>query len=299
MPENKPLFDPEEFNPTGKAVQQDESTTQRLPRGKTVSPNTRHVALGQGPVAAGHEFLEQEYRPHFEAWRSDPNPSNAGRLLEALQPVLGTALRSYVGVKVSPTLRARARAMALDSFNSYDPRRAKLRTHLLSQLQGLRRLTAKENQIISIPERVGLELGYIRDGEKVLTDQLGREPTTLELADHLNLPARRIAHVRQARPGLAEGQARRVDEDGHEEVVLPGVLAETRKDLDPWYRFIYEDLTPQDRVIMEHSLGLFGRRILPKQEIARKLRITPGAVSQRAARIQQKLDMREDTKGLF
>lgn len=296
MPPAKALFDPEEFNVTDRPVQQDENTTQKV---KSVPANTRRVAAGQGVITDDHEFLEPEYRPHYEAWRADQNASNSGRLLEALHPVLSTALRSYVGVKVSPTMRSRARAMALDAMNSYDPKRAKLRTHLLSQMQGLRRLTARENQIISIPERVGLELGYIRDGEKVLTDQLGREPTTVELAEHLNLPARRIAHVRQARPGLAEGQARRVDEDGHEEVVLPGVLAETRKDLDPWYRFIYEDLTPQDKIIMEHSLGLFGRRILPKQEIARKLRITPGAVSQRAARIQQKLDEREETGGLF
>jgi DNA-directed RNA polymerase specialized sigma subunit len=253
----------------------------------------------QDAGSARSSYLEPEYQPHYDAWKKEATPATSGRLLSALQPVINTALRSYVGVKISPTMRARARLLALDSMASYDPARAKIRTHLLSQMQGLRRQTARENQIISIPERVGLELGYLRDGEKVLTDQLGREPTTFELADHLNMPVQRVAHVRQAKPGLAEGQARRSDEDGHEEMVLPGVVAESRRDLDPWYRFVYEDLSPQDRLIMEHSLGLFGRTVLSKQEMARRLRITPGAVSQRAAKIQQKLDMREETGGLF
>jgi DNA-directed RNA polymerase specialized sigma subunit len=262
-------------------------------------PSFANQGSGGGLAEGQTDYLEPEYRGPFEAWKANDNPSTSGQLLQSLQPVLNTALRSYVGTKVSPTMRARARLLALDSLKNYDPARAKIRTHLLSQMQGLRRMTARENQIISIPERVGLELGYVRDGEKVLGDRLGRDPTTVELADHLQMSPRRIAHVRQAKPGLAEGQAMRADDEGHEEVVLPGVAAESRKDLDHWYRFIYDDLSPQDKLIMEHSLGLFGRSILPKQDIARKLRITPGAVSQRAARIQQKLDARDEMGGLF
>lgn len=45
-------------------------------------------------------------------------------------------------------------------------------------------------------------------------------------------------------------------------------------------------------------MGLHGKPILQNQAIAAKLGISPGAVSQRKARIQAKLDMREEL-GVF
>jgi len=51
-------------------------------------------------------------------------------------------------------------------------------------------------------------------------------------------------------------------------------------------------------LIMDMTLGRNGKRRTPTQEIARKLGITPGAVSQRAAKIQTMLDKRY-TQGGF
>jgi DNA-binding NarL/FixJ family response regulator len=45
---------------------------------------------------------------------------------------------------------------------------------------------------------------------------------------------------------------------------------------------------------MEHTLGLHGKKVLSNQEIARKLRLTPGAVSQRKATIQQLLNQEQE-----
>jgi DNA-binding NarL/FixJ family response regulator len=45
---------------------------------------------------------------------------------------------------------------------------------------------------------------------------------------------------------------------------------------------------------MEHTLGMNNKKVLSNQEIARKLGLSPGAISQRKARIQQLLDRRED-----
>jgi hypothetical protein len=59
-------------------------------------------------------------------------------------------------------------------------------------------------------------------------------------------------------------------------------------------QFLYHDLDPHDQVILEYGLGLNGSPKLPAAQIARRLRISPGAVSQRASRIQQQLDELED-----
>ena len=69
---------------------------------------------------------------------------------------------------------------------------------------------------------------------------------------------------------------------------LPGVTNNT----DAWLNFVYDDLSTTDKLIMDMSLGRNGRRSTSTQDIARRLNITPGAVSQRAAKIQSMIDQR-------
>lgn len=237
-------------------------------------------------------LLEPEFEPHFTAWQSSPSPETASRLLQATQPVLDSALRSYGGPTASPVLRSRAKLMTLDALKTYDPSRAKLRTHLMVQLQGLRRQAAREQQVISVPERVAIDLYHLHAAENELRDRLSRDPSDLELAEHSGMSLKRLEHVRRARPGYAEGTVQAVtatDED--QGGFAPSV--QSRNDDAAWINFVYHDLDSIDQVIMEHVLGLRGKPVLPKQEIARRLGVSPAAVSQRAARIQEKLDQRE------
>jgi DNA-directed RNA polymerase specialized sigma subunit len=237
------------------------------------------------------DMLEDEFRNSYGEWTKEPNPVNTGKFLKSIDPVLQSALRTFGGKNPSPNMHSHAKLLALHAAGSYDPSRAKLRTHLMTHLQGLRRASAKESQIISIPERVGLDLHHLHTAEEELRDRLGREPSTSELADHSGISMKRIGHVRKAKPGYAEGQMVSENEEGGESAFNPAVLS---RPTDVWHEFIYHDLHPIDQLIMEHTLGMHGRRQLSKQAIARKLRLSPGAISQRAARIQQKLDQKED-----
>lgn len=242
------------------------------------------------------DFLEDEYRPHFEAWKAKPSPASSGALLYALHPVLETAVKSYAQGGQNPVLKSRAKILALKALESYDPSRAKLRTYLLSQMRGLQRYAAQANQAVRLPERIALGLGHLRDAEKELEDGLGRPPSTQELADHTGMSPRRLAKLRGVRPGLAEGQLiGSPDDEG--DVSQPAVV--TPRSRQAWLDFVYGDLHPRDQVIFEHVLGYHGRPVLSKTEIARKLGISAGAVSQRLARIQEKLDMEDRAGGLF
>jgi len=237
------------------------------------------------------QLLEPEFKEHFDTWKATPNPQTTGNLLKVVDPVIDSALKTYAGRATSPTLRSKAKLLAVDAFQRYDPSRAKLRTHLMSHLQGLRRASAQESQIISIPERVGLDLHRLRMSENELRDKLGRDPSDMELADHTSLSRKRIEYIRKAQPGLAEGALAPEGEADEGQGIGPGVVGPEN---NTWVNFIYHDLSPVDQVIMEHTLGLHGKPVLPKQHIAAKLRLSPGAISQRAAKIQEKLDRKDE-----
>jgi DNA-directed RNA polymerase specialized sigma subunit len=121
----------------------------------------------------------------------------------------------------------------------------------------------------------------------VLRDRLGRDPSDAELSSHIHISPKRIAYIRKARPSLAEGSFQRQGEEG-EDIFQPAVHAQAGD--HHLAEMLYHDLGPIDQVILETTLGLHNKRMLANQDIARRLGISPGAVSQRKARIQAKLD---------
>jgi DNA-directed RNA polymerase specialized sigma subunit len=244
------------------------------------------------PESQPSSYLEPHFAPHYEAWKAEPSPTNSGNLLRAVDPIVNEAIRAYGGGAAdSPTLKGKAKRLTLNVLNGYNPSQAKLRTYLLSQLQGIRRLAAKEEQTISVPEQVLLDLGGMKKAENLLRDQLGRDPSDMELSDHTGLSKKRLAYIRTMRPSYIESQMTRTDDEGTS-VSQPAVEQDPKSGaIRAWHDYIYHDLNPVDQKIMEHTLGLHNRPILTNQEIASRVGLSPGAISQRKAKIQEKLDM--------
>jgi DNA-directed RNA polymerase specialized sigma subunit len=227
----------------------------------------------------------------FGEWQKQPSPENNTRLLQTVQPVINTAVGSY-STSASPSLHSRARLMALKAMNSFDPKRGNVRTHLLSQLQSLRRVSAQEQNIIGIPEQVGLDYQRINSAENELRDSMSRDASDDELADYTGLSVRRIRKLRQFNQPVAHGTTAQETAEESFGGDVASAVPNQNQSADAWLDFVYGDLTPTDKLIMDMTLGRNGRRGASTQDIARRLNITPGAVSQRAAKIQAMLDKR-------
>jgi DNA-directed RNA polymerase specialized sigma subunit len=230
----------------------------------------------------------------YPAWQTSQTPELNTKIIGAVQPIIDTAVSSYAGNAASPTVRNKAKIMALKALQSYDPNRGNVKTHLLSQMQSLRRLAAQEQNIISIPEQVGLDFQRLGAAENELRDSLSRDPTDDELADMTGLSIRRIKKIRNFHQPVSEGMTARRDSNSDDDTntdvasTLPNATSAT----DAWLDFVYGDLSPVDKLVMDMTLGRNGRRPASTQDIARRLNITSGAVSQRAAKIQTMLDQR-------
>ena len=235
--------------------------------------------------------LEQQYAGFYQDWKNTGTPESASAMLQQIDPVINKAITSYAGGSKSPNVRSHARQIALDALESYDPQKAKLQTHLLNQLQGLRRQVAKEKQVLSVPEQVMLDNQHLYRASMVLQDKLGRDPSDREVSDHTGISLKRLAYVRQYQSPLAEGT---LVDPTQREGGSPAMPAVMQNDPTGWHEFVYNDLNEVDKAIMEYTLGLHGIKQLPTTEIAKKLNISPGAVSQRAQRIQAKLNQREE-----
>lgn len=232
------------------------------------------------------DYLEPEYKDAFESWKKDETPEGNASMLSAIDPIIQKGVSMYGGGE-SPLVRSKARKLAIQGLANYDRGRSRLQSHLLNHLQGLRRISRKQHDIIGVPERVLLDNQKIHRHEQELRDRLGRDPSDAELADKAGVSTKRLKYVREWQPGLTTGQLAASDPEAS-----PGVrsLAENRT---AWLEVVYDGLPPIDQKIMEWSLGLHGREKLSNREIAEKLNRSAGAISQRKAKIQQVIRQEE------
>lgn len=240
-------------------------------------------------AAADDAFTEP-----YKAWKEKPGPDTSHALLGAVRPVINEAIRSYgAGSQGSPNLATRAKMMALNAMGTYDPAKGSLRTHLLSSLRGLQRVGAGEANIITMPEQVALDRQQLQKAEKDLHDQLGRAPSDAELADSTGLSRKRLGYIRQGQAGLNTGTFGVGQRD---EAFMPATQIAGQSEDDAWADLVYHDLSPTEQVVMQHTLGMGGHPVLNTAEIAKKLGVSPGMVSNYRKKIQTLLDKRYESE---
>jgi DNA-directed RNA polymerase specialized sigma subunit len=233
--------------------------------------------------------LEPEYKDLYTAWKTAPDKTNTGNMLRALNPVFDNAIRAYApDMRGSPIIKSRARQLATDALQSYDESRGSMRSHMLTQLQRLRRIAGTTRQIIQTPEQVARDQMHLTSAAANLSDRYGRPPSDQELADHLGLSMRRIEYIRSGTRPIAEGSLQQAP-TGDDDVYEPPV-ADLNRDHTADLEFIYDDLTPTDQYVMENIFGMHGLKPISASDVARKLGVSPASISHRTANIQKKLD---------
>lgn len=238
--------------------------------------------------------LEPEFHQAYGVWKHSPTPQTNDMILKNLKPIIDNAVKTYGGPD-NPVIRSKAKKIVIDSLPNYDPANTKLKTYVFNQLQGLKRFSMQQSQILSIPEQVQIDYSNLYKKENELREDLGRDPTTEELADAAMMSPKRIKYVRQLQLPSSEGTLAQPSpgaEGG--DYNDPSVAQAGPRELTGWHEFVYHGLSDVDKLIMEHSFGMFGKKVLSNQDIAKKLRVSPAAISLRKNKIQQELDKRDD-----
>jgi len=222
----------------------------------------------------------------YDGWKQTPSPQSLSAVVKAADPIINSAVRSYA--ENNPALRSRAQLLVAKALPKFDPqKKTKLRNYLLIQLQPLRRIHRDRTQPTKVPERVEYDSANIFQQTNLFRDTHDREPDDVELSDVTGLSEKRINHIRKfSRPAVSEsmilesgGDAGNVQTDPEAEITPDEVLLD----------YFYQGLSPTDRKILAWKLGHKGATTLRNSEIAKKLKISPAAVTQRATRLSQQL----------
>jgi DNA-directed RNA polymerase specialized sigma subunit len=208
-----------------------------------------------------------------------------------LQPVVDKAVYAYAGQNASPTIRSRARVLAADAIRKYDPKvGAALPSFVYGHLRQLTSLAPKINDPLPVPDQMRRDRGLIIKARQQLEEQLGREPDDSEVSEIAGIPLKRVMKVqRMVRRGIPLSVLDSNNEDDDVDAAN-SIVGSERTPEDDWFEAVDYDLSPIDRKILRYRTGYDDHEQLPNIEIARRLGMSPAAVTQRAAKIQQRLD---------
>ncbi len=229
--------------------------------------------------------LESEYAEAFEAWKSKDDETTRDQLLAAIDPVIDRNVRGIPGTDPN-FMRLKGKILAMNAMPQYDPKQSALETYLTHQLMPLRRTARQQMNVLGLPDRWLLASQKLSNAEVELQDELGRLPTTAELADKLHISPKLIERIRHTSHARNSGRYLAADEEGG-----MGGQPEVTRSLPEEYRHRYVlsalHNDPKSALIYEHDRSLHGRMPISTAELAAKLGLSPGAISQRRNRIME------------
>lgn len=225
---------------------------------------------------------KEELKTAWEEWNKNHDEQSRKKLFDKAEPIISQAVNTFAGGKDDPVVDLKSRELAQKAFETYDPTKAKLKTHLFRQMQPLTRTVHNRANQLQIPQQAWWDLKNMEEAQKELKYDLGHDPTAQQLADSTGLSERRVGMLREL---SGEGVPESVLREKDPEAILGLEKRDETKD-DQWTtKAVYHSLSPTDQKIMEYRTGLFGSEQIPNKEIAQRLGISSSAVSQRASKI--------------
>ena len=131
----------------------------------------------------------------WHRWKTEgQQPEHLKPLLDLYEPVIATKVRQWKAPTVPESaFRAELKSHIVKAFDSFDPNRgAALNTHVEARLPKAMRYNNRYQNLQYLPEGQSGQIGKIQKARDQLQEDLGRHPTTDELADHLGMTPRRI-----------------------------------------------------------------------------------------------------------
>jgi len=227
--------------------------------------------------------LSAKRQKEIEMWRTwkdnGMQQHHLRPLLTSLRPLIRKQSNQWAIQRDVPPAAIHAEFLnhAVKALETYDPAKSGLQTYLTYAMKKAPRFIKAYQNAAYIPETRSYDIQPFKNAVTNLTDELGRLPTQLELADHLKWSPKKVATLqKEIKSSSPTGQA---EFDPTE--FMPSRQAET-------LRLLPYDLTPEERSVFEYLYGVGGKPKLSPGEISRQLNMSAPKVSRLKASIAAK-----------
>ena len=220
----------------------------------------------------------------WKKWKRTKNPVYLNDLLRSMEPYLQSHVNKFATSPLPrPALESQARILAVKGFQTYNPNMgAALNTHLGHELKHLTRYVLEYQNVGKIPENRGIAISRFQNVKSNLLEELGREPTTTELADRLQWSMAEVERMQsELRQDLniIQGKEEAFFDTGY------NVTDKTHEAVE----FVYYSVDPEKKKILEYWFGLGGVPKINVDEMAVKLHKTPAQIRDLSKELAQQI----------
>lgn len=202
-------------------------------------------------------------------------------LIASLKPIVNSQVSKFKtsGLPVS-AIRLEGINLTSQAIDTYDPSRAQLNTHVINNLKKLSRFVTNYQNVGHIPEPRALLIGKYNACFENLKEELGREPTVIELSDAMHLPLVEIERLQlELRKDLSIEYSSGESDEAEGFYVFTRDADESKK--ENAIQFVYFEADPIDKKILEYTFGLNGTQKLSFGAITKKLKINDAELKRR------------------
>ena len=123
----------------------------------------------------------------WSVWKANPTQENTHNLLRRFEPVFRSKVQALKARDVNlSAFRADLKIHALNAFDTYDPTKAGLRTHVENHLRKSMRYNAQQQNMAYMPEGQSERIGSIKRAIEGFQEDTGRDPSHTEIATYIN-----------------------------------------------------------------------------------------------------------------
>jgi DNA-directed RNA polymerase specialized sigma subunit len=194
----------------------------------------------------------------FKKFKQTGDKKHFQELYSSMKPLIYKAAdKAAYGSNIPQSAHRMYAAQAfLDSLKTFNPNSgASLSTHVYGSVQNkVKRLNYEYQDMGKKPENRAVMVGQFQNAFENLKADLGREPSSAELADHMSLPLKQVAHLQvELRKDLGMGA-------GTDEVAYSETSSE-----EEFVQYLYFELGAEEKVVYEYITGAYGKPKMGKK----------------------------------
>lgn len=213
-------------------------------------------------------------------WKTGNDYTAYRKLKDKNRGMVMQAVNTYRAANVpSSSLEAEAWTLFDDAVNNFKTTEgAKFSTYLSYQLRKLDRHTKKYQNIARIPEALAGKIGDYDRLSNELAQKNGKQPTNQEMAKAMGMSVKHVKQLNTSRRGDIYESWNPEDGGINPDERTNWMLVELR-----------DELNDQERRVYDHLIGHNTKMITNKRQLAEKLGMSAGRISQITGDISRKI----------
>jgi DNA-directed RNA polymerase sigma subunit (sigma70/sigma32) len=213
-------------------------------------------------------------------WKTENDYTAYRKLKDKNRGMVMQAINTYRAANVpASSLEAESWTLFDDAVNNFKPDAgAKFSTYLSYQLRKLDRHTKKYQNIARIPEALAGKIGDYDRISANMSQKNGKQPTNQEMAKAMDMSVKHVKQLNASRRGDIYESWNPEDGGINQSERTNWMLVELR-----------DELNDQERKVYDHLIGHNTKMITNKRDLAIKLGMSAGRISQITGDISRKI----------